>query len=125
MNALPDLSDDLVTDPTDRRFTPRARLEAEVSLASDTQFFTGLTRNLSTGGVFVATYQPLPIGSHVVLTLTMPDGDLVARGTVRWLRDASTGAPPGMGIAFESLYADEFQRIEAFCQVREPLLHDD
>jgi uncharacterized protein (TIGR02266 family) len=117
-----------VHDPSadgDRRSSPRVRLEVEISLASDNQFFTGLTRDLSNGGVFMATYKRLPLGCGVVLHLTLPDGDLAARGTVRWHRDGTHDAPPGMGIAFDVLDADAWQRIARFCQERDPLFYDE
>lgn len=108
----------------DRRSDARIAIETEVSLESDSQFFTGLTGNLSGGGVFVATYRPLPVGCTVVMTLTLPDGELRVRGTVRWSRDASSGASPGLGVAFDDLGAGDAARIARFCEVRAPLLHD-
>lgn len=124
MDAFLDLPDDPAADPTERRSSPRVRLDTEISLASESQFFTGLTRNLSTGGVFVATYRRLPIGCHVSLVLTLPDGELAARGTVCWVRDASADGAPGIGIAFEPLDGDAFRRVEQFCALRDPLLYE-
>jgi uncharacterized protein (TIGR02266 family) len=108
----------------ERRTKARVPIETEVSLESDSQFFTGLTGNLSSGGVFVATYKPLPVGSRVVMKLTLPDGELQAKGTVRWSRDASSGAAPGVGVAFDDLEPAAAERIAKFCELRAPLLHD-
>lgn len=108
----------------ERRSDARVPIEADVSLESDSQFFTGLTGNLSTGGVFVATYRQLPVGCTVVITLTLPDGELRVKGTVRWSRDASSGASPGLGVAFDELDPGNTSRIARFCEVRAPLLHD-
>jgi uncharacterized protein (TIGR02266 family) len=112
-------------DSVDRRSGDRVPLEAEISLESDSQFFTALSGNLSSGGIFVATYQAVPVGAPVALRVALPDGELVAKGTVRWVRDVSSGASPGLGIAFEGLAADAAARIERFCAARPPLLHDD
>jgi uncharacterized protein (TIGR02266 family) len=110
----------------ERRSASRVEVEAEVSLASDSQFFAGLTGNLSTGGVFVATYRQLPIGCRVVMQIVLADGEVLAEGSVRWIREETSGAPPGLGIAFDGpLGADATVRIERFCALREPLLHDD
>jgi uncharacterized protein (TIGR02266 family) len=109
----------------ERRATERVSIEAEVSMGSETQFFTGLGGNLSAGGLFVATYRTLPVGCSVALHVSMPDGAFVAKGTVRWVRDVSTGASPGLGIAFDRIGAEEAGRIARFCAERAPLLHDD
>jgi uncharacterized protein (TIGR02266 family) len=116
---------DRVSDPSNRRSSPRVPMEVEVSLQSDSQFFAGLARNVSRGGVFVATVRRLPIGSRVELKLMLPDGDMRARGTVDWLRDESSGAAPGLGIAFEGLDTEAAARVEHFCAMRDPLYHDD
>jgi uncharacterized protein (TIGR02266 family) len=109
----------------ERRSAERVSIEAEISLESESQFFTGLGGNLSAGGVFVATYRKLPVGCTVSVDVAMPDGPLVAKGTVRWVRDVSTGATPGLGIAFERLGDEETGRIASFCAERAPLLHED
>lgn len=108
----------------DRRGDARIAIETDVTLESDSQFFAGLTGNLSTGGVFVATYRQLPVGCGVTMKLTLPDGDLLVKGTVRWARDTSSGASPGLGIAFDELGAGDAARIARFCELRAPLLHD-
>jgi uncharacterized protein (TIGR02266 family) len=126
MDALPhQKKNDHLSAENNRRSNQRVRLDAEVSLSSDSQFFTGLTRNVSTGGVFVATYRCLPLGCPVAMQLSLPDGDLVARGVVRWHREAAPDVPPGMGIAFEALDPTSFQRIARFCDARDPLLYEE
>jgi len=121
--AHPDTDD--VSDPSERRSAARIPLETEISLASDSQFFTALGGNLSSGGVFVATYRELPVGATVEVRIALPDGDVVAKGTVRWVRDMKSGAAPGLGIAFDAVDAEAAERIARFCTARPPLLHDD
>lgn len=112
--------------PSERRIRPRISLEAEVSLASESQFFTGLTRNVSQGGVFVATYDRahLTIGAHVEIKVKLPDGEFAAKGVVRWVREQSPDSVPGVGIAFDGLEPAAAEHIERFCKEREPLYHD-
>jgi uncharacterized protein (TIGR02266 family) len=109
-----------------RRGSDRCLVEAEVSVASDSQFFTGIAGNVSTGGLFVATYRALPVGGRVAMQIALPEGDVLATGVVRWVRDASSGAAPGLGIAFDGAIGnDDIERIERFCAVRRPLLHEE
>lgn len=105
----------------ERRSAIRHRVEAEVTLESESHVFTGLVRDVSRGGVFVATYQPLPVGTSVVLDLILPDDRIEVRGKVRWRRDLCEEAAPGMGIEFEKLDTKALSTIEAFCDRREPL----
>jgi hypothetical protein len=42
-------------DEPEQRAAARVHVDAEVSLVSESNFFVGLTRNLSNGGLFVAT----------------------------------------------------------------------
>ena len=104
----------------DQRATARVRLEAEVSLVSESNFFVGLTRNLSSGGLFVATLRRIPVGTPVDVVLTLPDGPLETQGRVRWARELTEVAGPGIGIEFDALSERDGRRIEAFCAERAP-----
>jgi uncharacterized protein (TIGR02266 family) len=108
----------------DRRSKPRIELQAEVSMTSDTQPYAGLTGDVSSGGLFVATYAPLAVGTSVDLRFELPTGLVHARGIVRWKREASDGISPGMGVAFEALDADSAACLERFCRSRPPLYVD-
>lgn len=110
--------------PNERRSATRHRIEAEVTLESESTLFTGLVRDVSLGGVFIATYQPLPIGTAVVLDLVLLDARIEVRGRVRWRRELCEEAAPGMGIAFDDLGAEALSSLEAFCARREPLYFD-
>ena len=59
--------------PADARAYRRLCLELEVTLESDSNFYMGLTENLSDGGIFVATHAIQPIGTIVALTLRIND----------------------------------------------------
>ncbi len=116
--------DDRPVELEERRSGERVPIETEVSLESDSTFFAGLTRNLSTGGVFIATYRLLAVGCRVALRITLPDGEIYTKGTVRWRRDARSGAAPGLGVAFDELDPLVHDRVARFCALREPLLHE-
>jgi uncharacterized protein (TIGR02266 family) len=110
-----------------RRAAPRTSLVVELHLASDSHFFSGLSGDISEGGVFVSTYRALAAGTPVDLEFSLPGSDrtVKARGEVRWHRHASTDAPPGVGIAFEELAAEDRALIHRFCTLRPPLYYDD
>jgi uncharacterized protein (TIGR02266 family) len=111
-------------DRSERRVSERVAIEAEVSLTSDSQFFVGVSGDISQGGLFAQTYKPVPLGSRVLLAIFLPTGDIVTRGVVRWARPATEGAPPGLGICFDALLSSERAAIEAFCRTRPPLYHE-
>lgn len=83
----------------------RAELEAPLQLWSDEQgWMRGVLRNISIGGMFVATPSSLPVGTRVVARLASADGgdpdEIEAR--VSWSRPAGTdeAAPAGVGLQF-------------------------
>lgn len=102
----------------------RVFVEVDIGLASQSHFYTGLSRDLSRGGLFVATYRPQPPGTEVALHFVLPDGRAVkARGVVRWTVDARGDMAPGMGIAFQQLDAEDLNAIVEFCEQRSPIYH--
>jgi uncharacterized protein (TIGR02266 family) len=104
----------------------RVCIEVEIGLTSESHIYTGLSLDVSTGGVFVATYEPAPSGTAVSLYFVLPDGHVVnAEGVVRWTRDATEDAPPGMGVAFVSISDDSLGHIASFCASRPPLYFDE
>ncbi len=112
---------------TDRR----VYIEVEIGLSTASHIYTGISFDVSTGGVFVATYEPSAPGTSVTLYFVLPDGFVVnAEGVVRWTRaqpDASdSGAEPGgMGVAFTTISALALDHIARFCASRPPLYFDD
>jgi uncharacterized protein (TIGR02266 family) len=102
----------------------RVQLEVDIGLLSESHFYTGLSRDLSQGGVFVATYQPKPPGTAVTLYFVLPSGRAVrASGVVCWASEARGELPPGMGVAFETLSEEDLRAVVEFCETRSPLYH--
>jgi uncharacterized protein (TIGR02266 family) len=106
------------------RAHPRVTVAVAIGLESESHFFSGLSGDISEGGVFVQTYRDLPVGSDVDLRFELPEGELKAHGRVRWHRANSDSSPPGLGIAFERLDDDERRMIQQFCEHRAPLYYD-
>ena len=111
----------------EHRKSERISLSVELHLASESHFFSGLSGDISEGGVFVSTYRDLATGTPVDLEFSLPGSNRVvkAKGEVKWHRSASEGAPPGVGIAFEELSEDDRRLIHRFCSIRPPLYYDD
>jgi uncharacterized protein (TIGR02266 family) len=108
------------------RREPRHFVELEVNIGSESNFYLGFTENLSSGGVFVATYALKPIGAKVEVALTLPDGaTLTMPGIVRWLRQPSGEGWPGIGVQFEAVSPEDETRIRKFLSLREPMFYDD
>ncbi len=112
--------------PPSQRRSPRRSCELELEFTEDTHFYAGLTQDISQGGVFVATYRLLPVGSRLALSFVLPGGtEIRASGEVKWLREsACSGERPGMGVAFSELSEDAILAIHRFCSERPPLYMD-
>jgi uncharacterized protein (TIGR02266 family) len=112
------------------RRVPRANAYLCIDLCSEHNFWTGLTMNLSEGGVFVATHVILPPGSLVGLHLELPRNArrIMTLGEVRWSRQytGNDDVPPGLGIQFVGLDEESMLAIRRFVtKVRDPLLFED
>ena len=106
----------------------RYGVDLTVTVNSDHNFYAGFARNLSGGGIFVATHIVHPVGSQFNLSIHLDDGDpRVVRGVgeVRWIRVLDGDLPAGLGIQFTSLDDDGHERITKFLALREPLVMED
>ncbi len=115
---------------SEARRESRMRVHAEVTLGSESNFYTGFSGDLSEGGVFVATYEKLlPPGTAVELAVALPNRPPIkVTGKVRWVRepnDQSPGVFPGMGIQFDEVQAEALAAIKSFLQRREPMFWDE
>ena len=124
----------------DRRSHPRYHLKLAITLRGDNNFYTGVTSDLSEGGVFIATQYILPIGTPVVLEVHISrfDVNITLRGTVRWIREPEATArggevfggsfvddvKPGMGVQFSEMGPSEARMIREFMCCRTPELFD-
>jgi len=112
-----------------RRSVQRIAIEAFIGFQSDSNFYTGFSEDISTGGIFIATFDLRPIGSQMLVNFTLPDGHLVStNGIVRWVREYNEScreAEPGMGVQFDRLGPEDRARIERYLVEREPIFYDE
>jgi len=113
------------------RASERFDLEVKVDLESDHNFYTGLTQNISAGGVFIATHPLRKIGDRITLNFTLPGSakTISVETEVRWIRENSAlqraEGGTGMGVRFINLSAEAKTAIDSFLESRESLFYDD
>ncbi|HEY5674424.1 MAG TPA: TIGR02266 family protein [Malonomonas sp.] len=76
--------------------------------------------NLSSGGMFIATEEVLPVGSSLELRLQFPGGkqSLSCQGQVAWLNHSELQKRPhlpmGMGVAFAGLSGPQQEQVKSY-----------
>ena len=116
--------------PQDLRQAERFDFQLEVTAQSGHQFFTGFSENISAGGLFVSTYQTLPVGSTFEISFKVPgvERTFEAECEVRWVREYNVTAPdmvPGMGVRFVGLSPEDTQLLDQIIKRVETLFYDD
>jgi hypothetical protein len=119
------IDEELVNEPQ-RRSMP-TRVEVNVSLVSDHNFYVGATRRIDSGGVFIATVMPPPVGTRLHVRLGLADGrKLDLEGEVLFVREklATTGRQPsGCGVKLHSLPGWAIEAIDRFLLARQPIVY--
>lgn len=100
-------------DKHERRRDNRAPIELKVEYKRVNTFFADYTRNISRGGTFIKTDNPLQVGTEFIFRLHVPalEEPLELKGMVQWVvpTDVDVGDDvPGMGIRF--IYEHEEHR---------------
>ncbi len=118
-----------MTPNQDRRHAPRFAVTVQVTLESEHNFFTGLTQDLSKGGLFVATPHMCPIGTLVKLRMVLPTAnkpfDVLTE--VRWLRPhdlSADGGKAGVGLMFVEMSSEARAAVLAFLKQRDSIYFD-
>lgn len=107
------------------RASERIDLSCEVTLTSDSNFFRGVTENVSEGGVFVATEGLLPPGTIVNIVVSLGQAEPIrTKAIVRWRRPATAPEGPGIGLQFVELARGDAVRIGRFAARRPPMYWD-
>lgn len=94
-------------------------MDCRVDLWNAQAYYQGSARDISTGGLFVATLDCLPLNSEVAVGFTLQDGTRIeTRAVIRWIRELEharhEGVSPGMGLEFQQLTPHQFEAIERF-----------
>ena len=118
------IDEELVDEPRSR--PQPTRVEVNVSLVSEHNFFVGSTRRINSGGVFIATALPPPLGTQLQVRLGLADGRKIdLDGEVAFIREksATTGRQPaGCGVRLVGLPGWASESIDRFTQARQPIV---
>ena len=111
-----------------QRIHPRVEIQVEVTMESDHNFFTGLSSNVSEGGLFVATNAVPPIGTRLVVRFALEGQPehIDAVGEVCWVRDArSADFPAGFGLRFLKISDEALDRVAHFVAARDSIFYEE
>ncbi|HKO48676.1 MAG TPA: TIGR02266 family protein [Polyangiaceae bacterium] len=101
---------------SDRRIYERIDVEWSVDCETEQTFLYASITNISEMGIFVATHEPLEVGTRLTLRFAMPgeQSPFILLGQVQWvnpIRMLSDNPNPGMGIRFVDLSSENRERI--------------
>jgi type IV pilus assembly protein PilZ len=99
-----------------RRQSDRVHVAWEVDCATEDTFLYASIRNISALGIFVATREPLEVGTRLTLRFAPPEcsAPFTLAGVVQWINPVkvlSENKNPGMGITFVDLTLEDRERL--------------
>ncbi len=99
----------------EKRKSHRTPDKIKSEIHADNRMTFSTIRDMSRGGIYVSTPEPLETGSEISLSLYLPGQDpLDLKGIVRWNTGNETpGRRCGMGIEFTGAEMGDLQKIEA------------
>jgi len=110
-HIVPALAPHLFPDGQNRRSSPRVGLGVSISYRVNNMIATGLSLNISTGGLAVRTTNPLDVGAIVRIRFRLPKGshEIEADARVAW-----TDRRVGMGFEFTRIDKSDQGLVEAY-----------
>jgi hypothetical protein len=105
---------------------PPRKLEFEVAVYGENNFYTGFENRIAAGGVFIASMETLPQGHELEVEIDLEGKRIKTRGRVEFSRldnTISTDCSPGAGVRLLSLSSDQTGAIESFFQKRSPMFY--
>ncbi|HVX95714.1 MAG TPA: TIGR02266 family protein, partial [Polyangia bacterium] len=94
--------------PTSKEPRGPVSLRIKFRSASLDQFIERYAVDVSRGGIFIRTREPLAVGTPLRFDFQLQDGSalLAGDGTIVWIREndpSRAGVTPGMGVRFDKL----------------------
>jgi len=122
MRASPARIPGEATGMQERREEPRVEAEIEVRYRTAQEFLSAYSLNISGGGIFVRTPEPLPLNHPVRLRFMLPgiSHRFEVNGIVVWSNPGSSRSslPPGMGIKLVDLDPHSKQLLAGFIKAK-------
>lgn len=102
-----------------RRKDTRFNVQIQVDYQTKELFTSNYTMNISKGGLFIQTNDPLPISSEIHLELNLPQSEVTMEvtGRVVWtfgMVKGSSQIAPGMGIKFINFSRENKKQLEDY-----------
>jgi len=99
---------------TEHRKTQRINKKVKSEVRTEESVTLSSSVDVSRGGIFISTPEPISNGSTVNLTIMLPgNGEVEVQGVVRWVReDESDSGKAGMGIEFVNVPGDVTRKLE-------------
>ena len=99
---------------SDKRKSERIKKGVKSEVISDEHVSFSSAVDLSKGGIFISTPEPLGSGSEVNMSIHIPGhGELEVKGVVKWVRsEESESEKAGMGIEFVNVDSELRRKLE-------------
>ena len=103
----------------ERRQHTRVPAKILIKYGNAEQFFTDYIQNISRGGIFVPTYNPLPRGTHLHISFSLPYWDRLIETEGIVVHSIHTNPqigtlPSGMGVKFQALGKEHLELIDKY-----------
>ena len=99
----------------ERRKHPRADIVFQVDYRTPEALFNEFAENLSEGGLFIKTENPLEVGTEIIIEFFLPilDEPIRVKGRVEWHTNLEgiEKETPGMGVSFQELSPEDKEKI--------------
>lgn len=119
-------------DGANRRTAKRVAVDyaMSVDVASGNMFYSGLIKDISNGGVFVATDKHHNVGDKLEVSFIFPGmtEQIKATGIVRWCRTqfgADEIMPEGVGLSLENLPPEVQKAINDYLKTTDVLIYEE
>ena len=128
--AIMGQNEDGSSKPEKQRRQRRVSLDYDVTVGmeTDAMFYTGLLKDISSGGLFIATTKAHHVGDNISLQLNLPgtDDPLQVTGVIKWLRGdyVSEELPEGVGVELTDLAPEVKKSINQYLVGEDPLYFD-
>ena len=115
----------------ERRHIHRAAVDHDlaVDVRGENIVYTGLIKNISCGGIFVATDMPAEKGTVLRVRFSFPnfDAPVEADVQVQWVRDRYSEGEglKGMGVAFVDLDPEVVAKINEYIHDKDVIMYDE